>query len=220
MKHTQSQTIKGHKVLETEEYASAQGCLSRLLKSPSAKPLAGVEKGESDILPGTIDHYIVQPKSLDIIQRLAEAMGLCTMTDCESSLHALYHYGDTACSGVWYALAHKESIGNMRNDGKDRKRIKKGESIMLLGLSGTLRTHGVILRACQDINSTQDTWENSQNDEASAAIQCCLEGGKCFLNIPSKLSEKEKCLRQSENPFFPFLHPIGQVDIERFIADA
>jgi hypothetical protein len=218
MKHTQSQT--GHKVSETEEYASAQGCLSRLLKSPSAKPLPGVEKGESGILPGTIDHYIVQPKSLDIIQRLAEAMGLCTMTDCESSLHALYHYGDTACSGVWYALAHKESIGNTRNGEKDRKGIKKGESIMLLGLSGTLRTHGVILRACQDINSPQDTWENSQNDEASAAFQCCLEGGKCFLNIPSKLSEKDKCLKQSKNPFFPFLHPIGQVDIERFIADA
>jgi len=222
MEHSESQACDA--LLESQKHAPgcwpAGGCLGSLFKSPSSELPHGVEKDMSGVLLIPMNHYIVQPKSPEVIHRLAEAMGLCTLTDCESSLHALYQYGDTACSGVWYALAHKESVGNLEDGVAAGKCIMKGDYIMLVGLSGTLRTNGLILRACQDVSCTQDTWENLQSKEVSEAFQRYLKGEKYFLNIPSKVSDREECRKQSQNPFYPFLHPIGQVDIERFIADA
>ena len=166
----------------------------------------------SHVDPQQVQHVIMQPSHPDIIQKGYDGIGLGPCTEKqESSKNAFYYYGNTGPSGLWYALGHCECVG----------KVKRGDTVLLLGVSGCLYVEGLVLQSLQESRSSSlpsGAWTNCTPDSAAVidAFSNYYDGktNRTLTLPPSQLSRLRK---EAVNPtFYPYIHGVWESDMTRF----
>jgi len=84
-----------------------------------------------------------------MIENVAKSLRLPIETQ-EPSMNALYWYGNTSSSSIWYAAGWAETV----------KGIKKGERMMQLGLGAGFESNASVWRALRDIDTPHNAWKH------------------------------------------------------------
>ena len=191
--------------LEDRAAATSQNIVKRILKG-SKHPICSAN-------PLNADHTILQPSHPDLIMVGYESIGLGDAKhQQESSKAAFWRFGNTGPSGIWYALSHRESS----------RGIQKGESVLMIGISGRLYVNSLVLQSMKNNHTpTTDIWSDIINDtEAKKRIESEFDAYRQNQKIRSldRATSTAVQLRQaSQNPqFYPYIHGVFEADMSRF----
>jgi 3-oxoacyl-[acyl-carrier-protein] synthase III len=191
--------------LDERAAARSQNLVKRILKG-SKEPIRNAD-------PLNVDHIILQPSHPDLITVGYESIGLGNAKNQqESSKAAFWRFGNTGPSGIWYALNHRESS----------KGIQKGESVLMIGISGRLYVNSLVLQSVKNNHTPMaQTWSDIINDtETKKKIEMEFDAylqGKKIRSLERSSSTAAQLRQESQNPqFYPYIHGVFEADMSRF----
>lgn len=204
-----------HTISQINDSLSVHDSVSRRFGRIS---LHGTSCGLKPVLhvdPQQVPHVIIQPSHPDIIQIGYDGLGLGSCIEKqESSMSAFFHYGNTGVSGLWYALGHSEHVG----------KVKRGDTVLLLGVSGSVNVEGLVLQSLRDGNSndiSSSAWANCcmADDDHTAVGEAfsryfCGETNRTLTLPVSHFSHLQKEAATPE--FYPYIHGVWEADMTRF----
>jgi 3-ketoacyl-CoA synthase len=98
------------------------------------------------------DHFALHAGGYAVLKGLMKAMCL-PLDKVLPSFAVLRDYGNTSCSTTWYGMAyHETAIG-----------IKRGETVMQIGMGGGMKAGVNVWKALRDINSVHPAWAHRVN---------------------------------------------------------
>lgn len=191
--------------LEGRAAKKSQNLVKRFLKG-SRKPIFSAD-------PLNIDHTILQPSHPDLITVGYESIGLGNAKNQqESSQAAFWRFGNTGPSGIWYALSHRECS----------KGILKGESVLMIGISGRLYVNSLVLQSMKNNHTPMaHAWSDTIHDterkrKIELEFNAYLHGEK-IRSLERSSSTAAQLRQESQNPqFYPYIHGVFEADMSRF----
>jgi 3-ketoacyl-CoA synthase len=116
--------------------------------------LLGMRNRVAEYVPDfkqAFDHFCLHAGGRAVIEGLGTQLGL-SQQQADPSSHALYWYGNTSSSSLWYALAYIESI----------QLVKTGQRVWQVGFGSGFKCNSAVWRAMRPIHSKHAAWDHLQ----------------------------------------------------------
>ncbi|KAI5065699.1 hypothetical protein GOP47_0020394 [Adiantum capillus-veneris] len=130
-----------------------------------------------------IDHFCIHPGGRAVIDAIGKGLKLSAY-DIEPGKMALYRFGNTSSSGIWYALAYCEAKG----------RLRKGNKIWQIALGSGFKCNSGVWEVLRDIEPSEsgrlNPWMSSIHKyPVTKTLEECLAVSSKISSGPATFSK-------------------------------